>query len=875
MHAIHRELRRFLLSVATLAAGLLGWQPAAHASIDDFIGVYQKIESAAPPGSLPASSADIIAYKALFVCVEGGEDIVVCSNEFHQTNAGQQSSDQADIPEGVWQVVDAYVAWKAGDTWGVVEHLGAAAACAVLQVLAGGSDICGLINDLIDTAKDVVDAAKAVAQFMAAVGKGAWSAAKSVGCALHLGGCDDEPPPPPPEVSAYNQFFAPKVKDASALKARESASPFAFGSLRLSLESAAHDKYGFDAVQKASAAFVKAVYAQWSADIGKNVLPALAAKRDAYDDTQKNQNVEAAAAAAIAAYAARKADPKARAIQHCVDAFADLRHFDGWAADPQFHTLWQQLGSAPTTAQWCEGTFWYKNISLFAARFHTYAGSTYCPAYGGSLVCQNLANYQACAGLMGSVNQQAQCAMNVQHVGKDVAQEIVAYFKSKGSSYDCEILAGLSSPGSQAPAVVRCHRPTQQYHCDKYYQSHYGTGPKKLPEKVLQCELGSKLPGDYQSMEDKVWTGLLPELETKHPELTPYVAQKGPDPLMILLPSNVYDVLEADAKALGFNTASVLSSEPGIDGVEVPTLARNLEGMLKDVQNTVPADALAVKPGGVNPPDPTGKLSPKFQGGVTLMEPAQPAAGVAPRGLGQTNVLSGTAPEGAPGAAPGRGGGFAPNGGAKPVPATPGDGAPAIAAVAPPPGVVMAPPQPPQIALRSGGLADITGTAGLGVGGTATRWGAIVTVDAGKASSVHDGVCEMAVEYAARNAGAAPAGPFDSQWTVGAAPGSVHAWDALAANGQATARDLVSLRPGVNDLLLTFDPSNKVAEASETNNQFRLRVVVAGACGAARGAASPAVAPALPGVVPPVPGGTPEQQVPETSRQRPSMPAVR
>jgi len=33
------------------------------------------------------------------------------------------------------------VAWKAGDTWGVVAHLGEAAICAILQVLAGGTGI--------------------------------------------------------------------------------------------------------------------------------------------------------------------------------------------------------------------------------------------------------------------------------------------------------------------------------------------------------------------------------------------------------------------------------------------------------------------------------------------------------------------------------------------------------------------------------------------------------------------------------------------------------------------------------------------------------------------------------------------------------------
>jgi hypothetical protein len=175
-------LRRALTYLALTLAGLGVCTPPAQASINDFIAVYKQIESAAPSGTLPVSSQQIVTYEDLFTCAEGGTDIVVCTKEFHDTQAGQQAT--ADIPEGVWQGVYAYVAWKDGDTWGVVEHLGAAAACAVLQVLAGGYDVCGLMQDLYDAAVEAYDTAKWVAKFFVSLGEAAWSGLKAVGCEL-------------------------------------------------------------------------------------------------------------------------------------------------------------------------------------------------------------------------------------------------------------------------------------------------------------------------------------------------------------------------------------------------------------------------------------------------------------------------------------------------------------------------------------------------------------------------------------------------------------------------------------------------------------------------------------------------------------------
>lgn len=639
-------LRQILVSLALAVAGLLAWQPAAQASIDDFINVYKQIEAAAPPNSLPVSSADIIAYKSLFECVEGGNDVVICTDQFHDTNAGKNASDQAGIPESIWQVVDAYVAWKNGDVWGVVEHLGAAAACAVLQVLAGGYDVCGLIQDLYDAAKDALDAGKAVAEFFASIGEDVWSGVKSVGCAIGLGGCgDDSPPPPPPEVSAYNQYFAPKVKDLSALKARESPDPNAFATLVLQTSNAAHQKYAYDAVAKAAALFTKEVNKQWTGDIPK-VLPELAQARTDYN-AQKAQHIAVGAADAAAAYLSSKIDPRQRAEAHCVGDFPKFLHVDYWVA--QFPAMAQQLHVSPTTANWCS-KFWYDNVPLYGTHFHS-AMSALCPSSGSTLLCATTKNYEKCLGLMGSVGLNSQCVPNVKAVGNDIAKEIVAYFKKNGSKYPCDAPM-LSTPGSTAPAVLRCYRPTQQYHCDKYYHDHYGSGPNKLPVKVLQCALGAPLrPQGYEGKESTTWQQIVPKMLSDHPGAKTYLSPKGPDPLVIAINNpQVYSELAADAAKYGVQTQVVMVWEPTIDGVETATLERNIGGGLN--QMTKPA---AIGLGGVNPESGLKGMTGK----VTQGQMAAPSAklGAAPgafAGAGApTKPMSGSLPPGF-GAPPGR-----------------------------------------------------------------------------------------------------------------------------------------------------------------------------------------------------------------------------
>jgi hypothetical protein len=390
-------LRRILISFGFVVTSLIVWLPPAQAaSIDDFISVYQKIESAAPPGSLPVSTADVKAYKSLFQCVEGGGDVLVCSNQFHQTDAGKKAT--GDIPEAVWQVVDAYVAWKAGDTWGVVEHLGAAAMCAVLQVLAGGFDACGLIKDLIAVGEAFLDAGKAVAEFFKDLGEGAANLAKGVYCALGgvFGGCDDPGPPPKPAAQViYEKFFAPKVLP-DGLSAIESDDGWAFDKLLKQLSAQAKAKgYSDGDISTASDIFTKAVDAQWTADIVQNVLKKLAAERSTFNAPWR---ISLASDYAWAEYNKKpQGYPPMKVPLWCASYFTyfGFAHVTRWifAHADKAQALQVQGGY-----QWCDKVFWEGNKTQFAEYFKKLM-ETKCPGLG----CSSKADRDFCHQFMATV----------------------------------------------------------------------------------------------------------------------------------------------------------------------------------------------------------------------------------------------------------------------------------------------------------------------------------------------------------------------------------------------------------------------------------------------------------------------------------------
>jgi hypothetical protein len=392
---VRRPRRQGLLILVGLIAGWLVAAPeAAHAGFGDFVAVYQQIESYAPSGSLPVKSTDLVAYQSLFSCVEGGGDVVVCTDQYHKTEAGKKAA--ADIPEGVWRAVDAYVAWKAGDTWGVVAALGEAALCAILQVLAGGFDACGLIKDLIALGEAFLDAAKAAGEFFKDLGEGAWNVAKGAYCGTLgqvLGGCDDSGPPPKPVAQViYEKFFAPKVLP-DGLDAIEADDGLTFPTLTSQLgDQAKAAGYAPSDVVLAAAIFGKAVDKQWTADVVQNGLKDLAAKRKAYNTAGF---VVLSAHAAWDRYAKSKEVPLPGIVDRCVDYFekSGFAHVDRWIYT---HNEAKQLG-AQRSYPWCETVFWAGNKAKFVQYFKQKM-DTVCPGLG----CTSKTDLEFCQPLMKS-----------------------------------------------------------------------------------------------------------------------------------------------------------------------------------------------------------------------------------------------------------------------------------------------------------------------------------------------------------------------------------------------------------------------------------------------------------------------------------------
>jgi hypothetical protein len=866
-----RSLNRLRMWQRLLMAGLLFActlgvaAPAAADTLDDFIDIYKKIEQVAPAGALPVKSADFVASKGLFNCLANSNtDPVVCVNDFHDTPLGKKAADGASIPTTFWQVVDAYIAYIQNDYWGVAYHMGEAAVCAVVQVLLGGVDACSIIKELVELAKSLYDAGKAVVEFLKDVG----GTAKDVAtCIITLGGdCGDDSPPTPDEQFVYEYVFLPKIADGVTKIEQANGS---YGPYVTSLVNNAKHKptpilskpwpYGEDgtfgaktflyphftakAIDTARQIYEKAVDANWSKHITQQVLPQLGTERFQYAQNQ----TQSVAQQAAQGYVNKKfGSPEAAVKFICYDHFTKAlpyAHVDQWILT---HAAVASKLKAETHTNWCGQEFWGQK-AMFAKSFHDYIKTTnLCQESGGSLICQHLDSYQKCLGLMGSVYQQQQCGLNVQSIGYEVALQIKAYFASKGSTHDCPI---VKSTSTNAPTVLDCHRPAQLYHCNKYYDSYLGPkGSTPIPVKVLECKL--TVSSDYQAKEDKLWKQTVPALIKTHPMLTNSVPpdyQKLFDPLVVGVSADLYSELDADAKKYELDKKTVMSWEPSIDGVEVPTLAANMGSALMNQMNTIPVDSIKNKLGGVNPPDPAGKLSVGKMaiesGSLTTVPAPQALENAKDKAGGQSAKPAAGAnlaakPLGAAGVLPGAAG--------APTKTLSGELPPGFGAAGSKLGSGQAQAVAPIIVQSS--PPDITSDPNIRIGLQTALWGSTVAVDASKARRQNNGICEFAIQHVARNQGKTSSAAFSRQWTNRNVPGSwVMDYSPIPAGGAVERVDTLPLKPGMNELHLNLDYTSKVVELTETNNKFQVNINVIGNCGAGM-ARQPPVTGGHPGV---------------------------
>ena len=836
-----RTLFRPLLFLLVAACFLFGSVvPSRADTLDSFIGAYKKIESYAPPNSLPISSNDLVASRSLFSCLEQGSDAGICIDTFSHTPLGQQVVAESGLPSSFWSVLDAYVAYKNGDIWGVAYSLGEAAVCAVLQVLAGGADICGFIKELVELAEKLWDTATAVAEFFADLGEGAWEAAKGAYCdtlGSVFGGCDDDSSPP--EAVAYAWVFAPKLADG--LTARKAIDPNAFDNLRqqligqasanpaqfnIQLPSWVKITFPAAAVSTAAQIYTNTVDQNWSADMTNTVLPALSQKRNEYPTPQK---IAQLAGTAANAFKNNNTEPSWVVRKACSDEFKQtfgFAHVDRWITNPNTAQIAAKL-KVKSSTDWCSGV-WNSNKPEFAKTFAPFARNNFCPGTVTPFPCKTIENYQRCITLLGYVGEEEQCGVNSAAMGKEAAEKVKQSLLNKGSKGTYKV---IPPTGSETAATLVSQRPTQKAACEQEYQKLFGNYPAKLVTCTVQE------PADYSALKAAVAQAVA----SLNSGATGKVALKktgwfsaankdfvidATDPLLVWVKSEeAYAEVLADKPSFGFGPPSknsgfeypMFKQHVTIDGLDTPAISNEKE-LKKPVpqQHANPKQKLLDKLGNPDPIDQLtinqnlkSNVSPlAAQKAGNLQNPAM--AGAAGQ---KQQVMSGTLPSGK-------------------VPST-GIAAGNIATMSRTPGLTaqqaeQAAPKPMMLQLP-----DLVAAAEVSVAGRTAAWGGAVTIDATAARQKDNGVCRFPIQYGVRNTGNGASSGFATALSVSTTPGATadHSWLPLVPGGSARNMDSIPLKPGLNQVTLAIDARGSVKETNERNNEYRLGVTVNGQCG--------------------------------------------
>jgi hypothetical protein len=829
-------IRSSLAALALLVSLFTVTLPVQADALDDFIGLYKQIESKAPAGAMPVSSSYLSDSRDYISCIAGGTDVLVCTDQYHDTGAGKDAANSAGIPSGFWMALDSYVAYKQGDYWTAAWSLGEAAACVALQILAGGVDLCGLVEELYELAKGIYAGASAVLGFLEDIGGAVWDGISGAaqGFCEGIGLCDGDDGPPL-YVSLLKTIYSPRVKDG--VNAHESDDPAAYQALldQLAEQAMTWAKNLYSAsmammsssqkadflkqlepfirseIAIAEKGYNQAVDAAWTGDITGRVVPMQMQKRTAY----RNQQLEPLAQQAAERFVNNGNDPVWWVKNHCTDAFTKNDIFgmvDRWIY--QFRPKANEL-NLKTNLEWCADTFWGANQFKFAEVFRNYLHGQVCPGPANTLRCASLSAYQTCSQLLGTVAQQDQCGVNVTKLGLEAAAKIQNDFKSKSSKIPCTVIApsGIAALTSSQPVKLHCTRPTQQTACESTYQLYFGT----LPVKVLDCTLQETAA--YIALKAKV-VAAVNTLNAALGEGSLYIDSHG-DPLLVLAQSGDTRerVRDYDRTDWGFGPPS---SKPGFEYLYAIS-ARSIDGL------STPAVWHEVKLPKINPPkeDKFGRLQEFIDPSAPIVNPADQmnrirgverqrmqtvdkvklqAPGVAnlKAPQQQQQVMSGSLPAGSqlPGGPPP----LSQKGGLQPTPK------PVIAMAAKPDLIFSGLPR---------------------IGGQTTPWNAMTTVSAERASGRRaDGSCEFVLDYQVRNAGAKLGGPFRIGWN-NRVPGGVSGnriLQALSSGAMRNERDTIVLRPGANRLSLALDDLRQVDEGNEQNNNASLNVTLSGSC---------------------------------------------
>lgn len=813
-------LRRCILGLFfVLNLIMVAPQQAAADTFDDMIWILGKVEKVSGP-IFPISIQDIQASKGYINCLTNANndiEVAVCTDSFHDTQLGQQAASEAGIPSWFWNLLDLYVDLRTGDLWGAVEHLGKAALCIVAQYFSGGTDVCGLIEELVELGEDLLNAATAVGEFLADVGGAIADGAAAVGCAVGIGDCEKSTPP---EVRVYQWVFAPKIHDAVAAKKQVDATAYTvlFNQLKTNalhkpaIYSIASQtvtiggmtmtvppvvNFSEKAVNIAAGSFDKAVDANWTSSVVTTTLGDLSTQRNAYNST--NQLRALVSAATTDFEALQRTTPNLRIeqklpgliIDRCTKEFSETRkfaHVDRWIASHQARAA--QLGNPKNNHDWCT-QLWDQNKQSFAPLLRQYAADHFCQG----MSCTTIATYQSCIGLMSLVGQQTTCAPTNQ-VRREAAEKISADFIQRGSHIPCSI----RNDGKGVVDLV-CTRPTQGHACTATYQRLFPAYPVKLVNCVVE-----ERP-DYTAQKNSFYgTVKTLQLSKRFP-----INLDTVDPLVAHIDASKEELLAAlqqtaaTGGAVGSNRGEAAQRAQNlrfeyqqrntVDGENSPLYIRTRGGVIAvGSQSSGNAQNATHTPvGGYHSPAQTGgpAIGTGFdrQGGFT--NPGNPYMQQQQSGIG--NIANQAAQQG---------------------------GAASQQAQA----RAMAPPV--------SGKPDLIAVPQLNIGGSTAQWGGTTTLTSQQVQPAGNGLCSTTITYTVKNTGTAAAPAFTSMLLSSSATNRPlpQQWSSVAQGTSQNKTEQILLRPGQNSLTLYLDQTGQLDELNKTNNQTRLQVILNGTC---------------------------------------------
>ncbi len=775
----------WLVGLIAFALFSLVAPPQAQAGdiFDDIAYVLDEMGSANPYASQGLTGGTIRGSKQLFACIADGGDVLVCIQQHKDTEVGQRMTENG-VPGWFWDFIDVYIAWKEGSFTGVIEHLGPAAACLVMQFISGGVDLCGLITEVIDLAKNA--AAVIGATFKALAG-----AVEDICCATL---CNCDPPEPSQAEKAWRDYFRAEVENKNGLLKKHQGGNF-WRNYLSDLENKAAKEHGAPAAAVAAGKFEDAVNLQWDEYIIKTIYPQLLAGRNDYETPETiNKLANLVMPPNNCQVYAGKAET---ACIGDLSAYGTVSH---WVTENSFDAL--NLGIVGTP-DWCRSFIidLKDQIAPLARDYVRDDLGCYNPFGPGTYMCPDLTKYRCCEKVLAYTGEQNSCAMNIGQEGKELAEKIVSEFKAKGSATDYQIIAPSQLMSSE-PTQLICQRPTQQSRCNTY-------NPYDAP-KMVDCVL----------QEDAAYKAIRAEVVSAVTALqgsSPYHVLGGTfkispvDPLLVMAPTkDLFLQMQAENKAYGFGhfIYNLLPAQFAhqIDGLSTPLMTYDTgASRIKAKLNQPVQKELDLQ----NPVDP---ISQKFQvageitrQGMTLNQRtalAPQAMAAAAANAGESAAPMQAMSHQQSGSLPGY---------RKPVTLTQTGTAGPVTVQ---PRLKVAPAPRP----------DLQAEARLRVAGQAVQWGATATIRDDL------GACDALLNYTLLNSGGSASGPFMVQWT--GPPGSRPiSKAALAPGAKRPETQSLKLSAGLNRLTLVLDPANGVAESNEDNNRYTLSIRVDGACG--------------------------------------------